>query len=252
MKTYIYKKTELADLRLDTFSPEGEASGAGIVFFHGSAWVTGSPEQFHPHCRHYASKGMVAMSATYRLNRSTGQSPFDCVVDGRSCVRWIKAHADELGIDPERLVVAGASAGGHVAACTVVMDHINDPDDDLSISTNSCALVLFNPVLDTTHTGWAGGVEQLGDRAEELSVVHHMKHETPPTLIHHGTSDAGTPIANSENFAALAKANGSTCILLSYEGEDHGFFNHGLGDGSAYRKTVKATDEFLCSEIGVL
>lgn len=245
MKTYIYKKTKLAELRLDTFVPDSNASGAAIVFFHGSAWVTGSPEQFHPHCKHYASRGLVAMSASYRLNGTTGASPFDCVVDGRSCVRWIKVHAAELGIDPERLVVAGASAGGHVAACTVVMDHINDPNDDLSISTQPCALVLFNPVLDTTDTGWSGGVKQLGDRAEELSIVHHMKPGIPPTLILHGTDDSVTPFANSEHFAELAQANGATCRLIGYEGADHGFFNFEVGDGSAYRETVKATDEFL-------
>lgn len=247
MQSIVYKETERAVLRLDTFLPQGEASGAAIVFFHGSAWRVGSPEQFHPHCQHYASRGMVAMSASYRLNGSTGDSPFDCVVDGRSCVRWIHAHAGELGIDPLRLVVGGASAGGHVAACTVVMDEINDPEDDLSIPLQPCALVLFNPVLDTTETGWAGGIQQLGDRARELSVVHHMQKPIPPTLIHHGTIDKATPIANSEHFAALAHANHSTCVLHRYEGEGHGFFNHNVNEGACYHKTLQATDEFLAT-----
>lgn len=248
MEEIIYKQTEKADLKLFTFRPkDSNCLSPAIVFFHGSAWVTGSPEQFFPHCEHLAKRGFVAMSASYRLNKSTGSSPFDCVIDGRSAVRYIKTHAEELGIDPDRLIVSGASAGGHVAVCTMLMDEINDPEDDLNVSTDCSAFILFNPVLDTTATGWKGGPDQLGDRCRELSPIHHLRKGLPPTVIFHGEEDGATPYANTRDFADKMNEFGDQCEVFSYKGMDHGFFNHGMHDNKPYHDTLSKIDAFLAN-----
>ena len=73
---------------------------AAIVFFFGGGWVGGTPKQFFPHCTYLASRGMVAISAEYRVKDRHGVTPLECVLDGKSAVRWVRAHASELGIDP--------------------------------------------------------------------------------------------------------------------------------------------------------
>ncbi|MBN86612.1 MAG: hypothetical protein CL885_03730, partial [Dehalococcoidia bacterium] len=78
---------------------------------------------------------------------------FACIEDGKSAIRWVREHASELGIDPNRLAAGGGSAGGHVAATTGVLKGLDNPAEDASVSSRPRALVLFNPVIDTTEKG---------------------------------------------------------------------------------------------------
>ena len=106
-------------LKLHVFSTEGGGRRRpAIVFFFGGGWVGGNPSQFFPHCEHLAAKGMVAVSAEYRVKSRHQATPFDCVEDARSAVRYLRGHARELGIDPDRIAAGGGSAGGHLAAAT--------------------------------------------------------------------------------------------------------------------------------------
>ena len=91
---------------------------------------------------------MVAICAEYRIKSKHGTTPFECVDDGKSAVRWIREHADDLGIDPNKIVAAGGSAGGHVAACTAVINGYETNSENMDISSKPNALVLFNPVID--------------------------------------------------------------------------------------------------------
>lgn len=108
-----------------------------IVFFFGGGWVGGTPAQFFPHCRHLASRGMVAVPEEYRVRNTHGTTPFECVADSKSAVRWLRARADELGVDPSRVAAGGGSAGGHVAACTALVPGLDDPSEDLGISLDT-------------------------------------------------------------------------------------------------------------------
>ena len=155
-----YKKVGDVELKLHIFEPARniKRTGSAIVFFFGGGWVGGSPSQFFPQCRHLADRGMVAMSAEYRIRSKHETTPFECVRDGKSAVRWIRVHANELGINSERIAAGGGSAGGHVAACTALIQGMDDEQGVVSSTPN--ALVLFNPVIDTSKFGF--GNEQLG------------------------------------------------------------------------------------------
>lgn len=245
----IYKKTPQGDLHLNIFKPKNwkpSDSRPVIVFFFGGGWVNGSPSQFKSHCQHLASKGMVACAAEYRIKSKHKTTPFECVSDGKSAVRWIRQHAAELGIDPNRIVAGGGSAGGHVAACTGTVIGFEEPDEDSQISSVPNALALFNPVIDTTETGWKSGPKRLGKRCKEISPTHFIRKDLPPTIIFHGIDDKTVLIENVERFTKLMKQQGNRCELVSYKDQGHGFFNLSKSKES-YESTIKNLDAFLIS-----
>jgi acetyl esterase/lipase len=134
---------------------------------------------------------MVGISVEYRLYKAgTNVSVFECVKDVRSALRYVRAHSTELGIDPQKIVVSGASAGGHLAVATALFA-FDEAGEDTSISCAPNALVLLSPVIDTSKEGY--GNSKIGERWQELSPTHQVRSGMPPTIIFHGTGDATTP-----------------------------------------------------------
>ena len=88
----------------------------------------------------------IALAAAVLLPCRAARADVPIVKDGKSAVRWIRANAARLGIDPDRLAAGGGSAGGHVAAATATTQGIEEEGEDTSVSSRPCALVLFNPV----------------------------------------------------------------------------------------------------------
>src|SRR5205823_3485066 len=111
-----------------------------IVFFFGGGWTQGKVEQFEPQAAYLAGRGLVAARADYRVNSRHGVTPDACVEDAKSAVRWLRLNAAMLGIDPERVVAAGGSAGGHIAACTTCPG-LDAEDEDAKVSSRPNALV---------------------------------------------------------------------------------------------------------------
>jgi len=240
-----YKQIDSTALYLHVFRPvvKTENPRPAVVFFFGGGWVNGNPSQFYEHCKYFTSRGLVCFSAEYRIKSRHGTTPFECVADGKSAVRWIRAHAAELGINPDRIVAGGGSAGGHVAACTGVIEGYEEQDENLSISSKPNALVLFNPVIDTSEKGY--GQEKLRERWLEISPVHHVRKDLPSTVIFHGTSDTTVPYENVERFCDLMERTGNVCTLVAFEGKKHAFFNYGRENNENYIKTVRFADKFL-------
>lgn len=256
-----YKAVGDVKLNLYVYEPEGhEASDKrpAIVFFFGGGWTSGSPGQFEQQCKYLASRGMVAITADYRVASRHNVKAISCVADAKSTIRFLRKNAAELGIDPDRLAAGGGSAGGHLAACTGVIEGLDEAGEDTSISSVPNALVLFNPALVLAAVE---GVSEVApakkDRADfagrmgtdpvKLSPYHHVKKGAPPTIIFHGKADSTVPYASAEAFARAMEKAGIRCTLVGYEGQAHGFFNYGRGDGEHYKKTVRAMDEFLAS-----
>ena len=123
-KSETYRKvgdTELKVWIFDSRQKMTERPLPAIVFFFGGGWTGGSPTQFEPQSRHLAARGMVAIVADYRVKTRQDAKPADCVSDAKACVRWVRANASRLGIEPERIAVGGGSAGGHLAASTATV-----------------------------------------------------------------------------------------------------------------------------------
>ncbi len=222
-----YRSVGGVTLHLHLFLPTTPAGRSAVLWFHGGGWTGGTPTQFYPQCRALAGRGMLAASAEYRLAASHGITPFDGLADAKAAVRWLRQHAADLDFDPACLTVGGGSAGGHLAAATALLD-LEEPDADTPVSCVPAALLLCNPVLDTTESGY--GAAFIGPRCRELSPVHHVRPGAPPAVVFHGTADTTVPLANAQRFALAMRQAGNRCDLHAYPGHTHGFFNYGRNE----------------------
>lgn len=247
-KKVLYKTAGDVKLQLHIFNPANHKATdktPAIVFFFGGGWVSGLPSQFYPHCGYFASRGMVAISAEYRVKNRDGTTPYECVKDGKSAIRWVRAHASELGIDPNRIAAGGGSAGGHVAAATGTLKKFDEPSEDQSVSSKPNALVLFNPVFDNGPGGY--GHDRVQEQWQDFSPMHNIDKGTPPTVVFLGTQDKLVPVSTGEKYRDLMMQAGVRCDLHLYEGQPHGFFNYRDGKKTCYYQTVIEADKFLAS-----
>ena len=233
------------DLRMHVFKPKGhlsQAANPAIVFFFGGGFVSGRLEQFHPQSERLAKRGLVAICAEYRVKERHGTDPFTCLADAQYAMHYVRMRAGELGIDRERIVAAGGSAGGHLAAALAVLDPVDPRYHDFRPN----ALVLFNPVLDVCALSeeWITSLGIEG-RGPELSPLHNLRHALPPTLVFHGTADESVPFDSAERFVDRATAKGFDCRLVPFEGEAHGFFNHGRNESRCFEATLEESEKFL-------
>jgi acetyl esterase/lipase len=238
-ESHVYKTAGPVELRLHVFKTSGRAPHSAIVFFFGGAWTQGDVAQFAPQAKHLAQRGMVAILADYRVRSRHGTTPFEAMADARSAIRWVRSHAAQLGVDPNRVVAAGGSSGGHLAVSAAVFDTFDEPGEDTTTSGKPNALVLFNPAVDTSRGG-----QLFGDRGRDASPLHHVRAGLPPTLILHGKADTTVPYADVERYCAEASALGNQCRLVGYDGATHGFFNPGRGE-KWFRETLLEADRFL-------
>lgn len=245
-----YKKVGERELQLHVFEPDGLSQDDRrpcFVTIHGGGWAGGEPRRMYPLADHYAKLGLVGISVEYRLLRQDPMNTvFDCVKDGRSAIRYIRSHAQEFGIDTDKIIVNGASAGGHVAVSTALFDDVNDAADNIEVSCSPNAMVLFYPVIDTSKDGY--GNAKIGERWQELSPVHNVRADLPPTLLFHGTGDTVTPFVGAKGFCDAMQKAGNRCELDSNEGGQHGYL---MFDLDLYADTLDKTDRFLKS-LGLL
>ncbi|MEE9368467.1 MAG: alpha/beta hydrolase [Pontiella sp.] len=238
-----YKETPQGELRLHIFNPAKHSckdQKPAIIFFFGGGWNGGTPSQFYRQSKHLAERGMVAIAPEYRTKKGHGTDPKVCVMDAKSAMRWVRTHAKELGIDPNRIAAGGGSAGGHLAAATATLSQFNEPDEDTTVSCVPQALVLFNPVFDNSEKGY--GYDRVKEYWKGFSPMQNLKKGTPPTIIFLGTKDDLIPVATAETYKSLMEANGDRCDLHLYEGQPHSFFNK-----AKYTETVREMDLFLVS-----
>ena len=212
----LYKKTPQGDLYLYLLRPaiKTKKTLPVIVYFTGGGWVNGEVEAQIPTAAWFRDHGLNAIAADYRVKSRHGTSPIECIQDAKSALRYVRAHAEKLGVDPNRIIAAGGSAGGHIAACTFI-EGGDAPGEDLKISSKPNALVLHNPVLGE------GFGKDFFAAHPEFSPVLHVKKGWPPTILSNGTKDGTTPFEAAEKFTRLMKEAGNVCELIAVKDADH-------------------------------
>jgi len=174
-----------------------------------------------------------------------GVTPDICTEDARSAIRWLKQNHKKLGIDPEKVISSGGSAGGHLAGTTMIPKSVEDPGDNLSITTVPAAMLLFNPVLNfKIENDTRSIMERLGEKqslAEKISPTLHLSKDTPPAIVFFGTDDELK--IHGDEYCEIAKRLGVRAEQFVAKGQGHGFFNK----SPWLEKTMLAADKFLAS-----
>ena len=262
----VYREVNGSKLNAYVFTPpQHQASDRrpAVLFFFGGGWKGGTPGQLLPQSLYLAQRGMVAIPCDYRVLSRHGVTPQDCLRDAKAAIRWARANAARLGIDPARIVAAGESAGGHLAAATALVPGFEEGAHPETSSMPN-ALVLFNPaVLLSPAEGHPGLLSEASlasisartqGRPQEISPYHFIRAGLPPSILFHGTKDEAVPFPTVELFAKAMTAAGNRCELKAYEGQPHGFFNPGRGQGEpraeanrCFHRTIRELDAFFVS-----
>lgn len=262
----VYREVNGSKLNAYVFTPPRHQASdrrPAVLFFFGGGWKGGTPGQLLPQSLYLAQRGMVAISCDYRVLSRHGVIPQDCLRDAKAAIRWARANAARLGIDPARIVAAGESAGGHLAAATALVPGFEEGAHP-ETSSMPDALALFNPaVLLSPAEGHPGLLSEASlasisartqGRPQEISPYHFIRAGLPPSILFHGTKDEGVPFATVALFAKAMTAAGNRCELKAYEGQPHGFFNPGRGQGEpraeanrCFHRTIRELDAFFVS-----
>lgn len=221
------------DLRCDIYVPPGEVRNApAVILVHGGSWRTGDRTQLRGYGYLIGREGYICIAPEYRLVTESAWP--GALHDVKAAIRWTRAHAAELGIDPNRIAIEGNSAGAHLALLAAMTE--GDPTFEgdggtPGVSTEVCAvLAVYPPVLlsagefDPAAVPWLV-VDPDPDpvAAAAASPLTHVRPGLPPTLLIHGTADALVPWqASLRMYEALMEA-GVPVDLHIYAEQPHAF-----------------------------
>lgn len=241
-ESIVYKETPQGPLKINIYKSSLDKPGTAvplIMFFHGGAWKGGTPGQFHPHCVYFASRGIAAATAEYRLTDEQKTTVVECVKDAKSAIIFIRNNADRFGIDPDKIIAAGGSAGGHLALSTAMIEDVEPEDNVKDTSCVPNALVLFNPIVKL------GKGERFGSNPASIDPSENIKANLPPMIIFHGTADKRMLIEKVQQFCKQMHKNDNHCELVTFKGKEHAFFNYGKDSNEPFVETVRYADEFM-------
>jgi acetyl esterase/lipase len=238
-----YKHVGQVDLEAFIYTPDALKPGErrpAIAFFHGGGWGVGKPQWGNWQCQHFKSLGLVAISFEYRLRSRHGTTPIECIADAKSAIRWMRIFSDKLGIDPQKIVASGFSAGGHIAMCTAMVDGYDEPGEDLNVSAEPNAMMLWvTPAR--VFPGWFTNLLRGKAELREFDPDQLIRASLPPMVFFQGTADNTVPVWTIEEFTSKMQRAGNRCKLHLYEDQTH------LGWGKNAEDVLLKMDEFLIS-----
>lgn len=245
VKEVTYKEIGERKLKLFIFEPEDTLENRPVIlFFIGGSFKKDpvSPTRFQPQAKHFSSKGMVAICVDYRNGKDEGFSPIQAICDVKSSVRWVRENAILLGIDPNKLVVCGSSAGAYITVSSIMFDDLNDERDNQPTNHVPNALIIFAGGMDGVDIMRRRYPELMGI-AMEISPLHHIKKCLPRTLWFCGKSERD--YEQNKEFINLMNKEGNVITFLEYDGMDHGFFHYGRHGNKYFHETVREIEGFL-------
>ena len=242
----IYKKVDGFELEALIFRPPDWKPGdhrAALAFFHGAGWAGGRNDWGTGQwCDRLAADGMVAISFAYRVTIEHGADPRHSVRDAKSAIRWLREHANELGIDPDKIAAGGFSAGGHLAACTAMLAGGDEPGENQAVSSRSNALLLWSASPEVGEEGWFRSILPADILVSDYNPIRFLRPGLAPTIVFQGDKDEFTPVADNETFRDRMISAGNRCELNVYAGQSH------LGwRGVNWEDVMAKTEAFLKS-----
>jgi acetyl esterase/lipase len=214
-KDVVFGKGGSMDLRLDVYKPRpGAAKRAATVHLHGGGFTGGSKDTLNERILPFAKQGYVAIASQYRR---LGEAPWPGMLeDAKAAIRWTRANASRLDIDPARIIVVGYSAGGYLAlilAGTQNRAEMEGTGGHAGVGTQVEACVAFYPVVDGPPSV----------KPPSVSPLTYVAAAYAPTLLFHGTADTTVPLDSSQRmFQRLLDAK-VPAELHTFEGAEHVF-----------------------------
>ena len=209
--------------KLDLFRPAGEFDDLrpALVFVHGGGWVRGDKRKvlFLEQAIDFARRGYVCITVNYRLDASK----LPCIKDVKCAVRWLRAHADDYQIDPNRIGAYGNSAGAHLVSMLGVSASNRELEGDGPFQDYSSQIQAVAASATPTRPMRRGEVNP------GLAAVAPITYETkdaPPFLLFHEVSDRLVDIGHSDDFVKALKAAGATDVTYRRmtDGSGHAVF----------------------------
>lgn len=219
---------------MDLVVPKKDGPHPVVLLLHGGAWRSGAHEGFDAPMRRLAARGFAVASASYRL---APEHPFPAAVaDARCAVRWLRAHAREHDLNPDRIATMGVSAGGHLAALLATAAEDGSLDDGCPITDASprvqAAVAYYAPydlrdlpeeVTSMVSQFLGAAPSEVPDRARRGSPITHVDATDPPMLLVHGTRDGTVPIEQARRMKQRLAAAKVPVTLVPVDGARHGF-----------------------------
>jgi acetyl esterase/lipase len=236
-------------LRMRVYRPQGGGSRPVVVYFHGGGWVVGSIESHDPVCRAIAARTpCVVVSVDYRL---APENPFPAAVeDAWAATVWAAEHAAALGADPERLVVAGDSAGGNLAAAAalrarhrglplalqILIYPVTDHDlDSPGYARHGDGLNLTRAKMDWYWRQYLHGGDGADPEASPLR-ASDLRGVAPALVL---TAEYDPLCDEGEEYGRLLERAGVVVAQTRYEGQIHGFVRLGALCGEAAAEALE-------------
>jgi acetyl esterase/lipase len=233
-KEIVYGQGNNRDLKLDIYRPhERENLHTAVLLFHGGAWRMGDKAMMEPFGPELARLGFLAVMPEYRL---LGESPWPAQLeDVKAAIRWTRANAESLDIHPDRIVVQGFSAGGHLALMaggTPEMPAFKGKGGNDTVSDRVAGVIAFFPAIEfTTGPPSPGAIPAtyiLGETATEeeakqASPISYVSEAYPPTFLLHGTADQMVPFVTSQRMFDALSERGVAAELHLYPHHTHEF-----------------------------
>jgi acetyl esterase len=217
-------------LRLDLHVPEGPGPFAAVILVHGGAWVMGDRiNNVQPLLQPLSEAGFAWFTISYRLAGDMARNPLHIGAaesDVRRAVAFVKEHASEYRVNPEKIALIGLSAGGQLASMAAL-----HPGSDIQgvvafyAPTDLASLAKTSSLIpDNIRDAVQGTVfdDVLMAGLKEFSPINHVSASAPPFLLIHGSDDNIVPFAQSERFRDKLIAAGVACQLYREEGAGHG------------------------------
>ncbi|MCW8131252.1 MAG: alpha/beta hydrolase [Planctomycetota bacterium] len=240
-------------LKLDLAKPaQGDGPFPIVVCIHGGAWRAGNKAGMREWLAALAAKGYAAALIDYRLAPA---SKFPAQIeDVKDAIRYLRAHAKDLKLDPERLATLGESAGGHLALLagfTEAKDGLEGKPAADAPSTRVQAIVNFyGPTDFTSKTDWdavrlaqakdfLGTADQTAEVVKKASPITYLDAKDPPVLTIHGADDRVVPVDQAKHLHEALKKDGVKEKLVVLEGQGHGW------RGETKTDTMRQAVEFL-------
>lgn len=221
---------------LDVFWPDGAGPFPVVVYYHGGGWSGGSKEAGLLFALPFLDMGFAIVNVGYRL---TGTASAPAAAEDAICAaRWVAANAPKYRLDPARIVLAGHSAGGHLALmaglanadATLARNCLDVPAAPIAAVINYSGVTDVADLLEGSHrrpaaTNWIGNRTDGRELAALVSPITHVHRGVPPVLTVHGDQDEVVPYAQAVRLHEKLQAVGAPNRLVTVREGGHGFYN---------------------------